>query len=247
MATFVLVPGAWLGGWAWQRVTPHLRAAGHEVYAMTLTGLGERVHLGMPETNLDTHITDVVNLIETEELRDVVLVGHSYAGSVVEGVADRIANRLALVIYLDTAPLEDGEANLDFAPPEAREQARKQVAAVGDGWRLPPMPFDQMPDSPTIAGLSADNRALLARKATAQPFGTYTQPVQLAHPKEAGDYRRAVIACNDFRFMMGTGMPRLQQFLAAPWERRDLDTGHWPMLSAPRELAEALHDLASAG
>ncbi len=89
MATFVLVPGAWLGGWAWQRVTPLLRAAGHEVYPVTLTGLGERVHLGTSETNLETHIADVVNLIEFEDLRAVVLVGHSYAGCVITGVADR--------------------------------------------------------------------------------------------------------------------------------------------------------------
>jgi hypothetical protein len=109
---------------------------------------------------------------------------------------------------------------------------------------LPPLPFAQLPDLPTTAGLTADDRALLARKATPQPFGTYTQPLRLARPKEAGDYRRAVIACNGFRELVGTGMPRLRQFLAAPWERRDLDTGHWPMLSTPRELAETLVDLA---
>ena len=245
MATFVLVPGAWLGGWAWGRVTPELCAAGHEVYAVTLTGLGERVHLGTPETNLETHIADVVNLIEAEELRDVVLVGHSYAGSVVEGVADRIGERIALVVYVDTAPLEDGESNLDFSPPEEQEAMRRQVAEMGDGWRMPPPPFERMAGVPMMAGLSAEDRALLARKATAQPFGTYTQPVRLARPKEAGDYRRAVIACDGFRMLVGTGMPRLQQFLAAPWERRDIETGHWPMLSAPRELAGVLGELAT--
>lgn len=244
MATFVLVPGAWLGGWCWQRVTPQLRAAGHEVYTPTLTGLGERVHLGMPETNLDTHIADVVNLLEFEDLRDVVLVGHSYAGIVVAGVADRCAERIALVVYLDTAPSEDGESSLDFFPPEEQEEVRQQVAAEGDGWRLPPLPFAQVPLAGTFAGLSDDDRALLAAKAVPQPFGTYTQPLRLTHAGE-GDYRRAIIACNDFREIVGTGMPRFQQFLAAPWERRDLDTGHWPMFSAPRELAEALVSLAA--
>jgi pimeloyl-ACP methyl ester carboxylesterase len=243
MATFVLVPGAWLGGWAWERVTPHLRAAGHAVYTPTLTGLGERAHLGTLETNLDTHIADVTDLIAAEDLREVVLVGHSYAGSVVTGVADRIAERLALVVYLDSAPLEDGESFLGVYPPDAQAEVRQQVADEGEGWRLPPMPFAQMEDAPTIAGLSAEDRALLAREATPQPFGTYTQPLRLAHAG-AGDYRRAVIACNDFRMLVATGMPRFQVFTPPTWERRDLDTGHWPMLSAPRALAEALDELA---
>jgi pimeloyl-ACP methyl ester carboxylesterase len=246
MTTFVLVPGAWLGGSAWQRVTPHLRAAGHEVYTPTLTGLGERAHLGTPDTNLDTHIADVVNLIAAEGLRDVVLVGHSYAGSVVTGVADRVADRLALVVYLDSAPLEDGESFLGVYPPDAQAETRQQVADEGNGWQLPPMPFTQLPDAPTLAGLSDGDRALLTREATPHPFGTYTQPIRLEHAGE-GNYRRAVIACNDFRMLVATGMPRFQVFTPPMWERRDLATGHWPMLSAPRELAEALHDLAVAG
>lgn len=245
MATFVLVPGAWLGGWAWQRVAPGLRSLGHEVYTPTLTGLGERVHLGTPETNLETHITDVLNLLDFEELREVVLVGHSYAGSVVAGVADRAAARLALTVYDDTAPLEGGESMLDFMPPDEHEGIRRQVAREGDGWRLPPLPFAQVPDLPTFAGLGEADRALLAAKATPQPFGTYTQPLRLAHGG-AGDHRRAIIACNDFRMFVGTGLPRFQQFVAAPWERRDLDTGHWPMLSAPEALVEALQSLATA-
>src|SRR5690242_2869175 len=101
MATYVLVPGAWLGGWCWQRVTPLLRAAGHEVYTPTLTGLGERVHLGSPETDLDTHIQDIVNVLVYEDLRDVVLLGHSYSGMVVTGVADRVPDRLSQLVYLD--------------------------------------------------------------------------------------------------------------------------------------------------
>jgi pimeloyl-ACP methyl ester carboxylesterase len=246
MATFVLVPGAWLGGWAWQRVTPQLCAAGHEVYTPTLTGLGDRAHLGTPKTNLDTHIADVVNLIAAENLRDVVLVGHSYAGSVVTGVADRVADCLALVVYLDSAPLEDGESPLSVYPPDAQADVHRQVADEGDGWRIPPMPFAQLPDAPTLAGLSDDDRALLAREATPHPFGTYTQPLRLEHEGEAR-YRRAVIACNDFRMLVATGMPRFQVFTPPVWERRDLETGHWPMLSAPRELTEALHDLAIAG
>jgi pimeloyl-ACP methyl ester carboxylesterase len=246
MAEIVLVAGAWLGGWSWRRVEPSLREAGHEVHAMTLTGLGERVHLGTPETNLETHIADVRNLIDCEDLRDVVLVGHSYAGTVVAGAADRVADRLALAVYVDTAPLEDGEATIGFYPPEAQADLRRQVAEAGDGWRLPPLPFAALPPSPTTAGLSEADLALLAARATPQPFGTYTQPLQ-RNGAPADAYRRAIIACNDFRAMMALGLPRFAQFAGAPWERRDLATGHWPMLSAPRALAGALLDLIAAG
>ena len=105
------------------------------------------------------------------------------------------------------------------------------------------MPFEQLLASPFTAGLSLADRALLAARAVPQPFGTYTQPFRMVNAG-AGDYRRAIIACNSFRELVATGMPRFQQFLTAPWERRDIETGHWPMLSAPRELADALDDLA---
>src|SRR3712207_7379490 len=95
MATYVLVGGGWLGGWCWQRVARRLREEGHDVYPATLTGLGERVHLASPEVDLETHISDVVNLIEFEDLHDVVLLGHSYGGLVVTGAADRIPERIS--------------------------------------------------------------------------------------------------------------------------------------------------------
>src|SRR5687768_4282986 len=108
MATFVLVPGFWLGGWAWQTVARPLRSAGHDVYPVSLTGLGDRLHLANREVNLDTHITDVTNLIAFEDLRDVILVGHSGGGVVATGAADRVPDRLSRVVYLDSAPLPDG-------------------------------------------------------------------------------------------------------------------------------------------
>jgi pimeloyl-ACP methyl ester carboxylesterase len=114
VATFVLVHGMWAGGWYWQKVRPLLRAAGHEVFSPTLTGLGERVHLARPEVDLDTHIDDVVNVMRYEDLRDVVLVGHSYAGMVIGGVADRAPERLARLVYLDAFVPEDGDCVEDF-------------------------------------------------------------------------------------------------------------------------------------
>src|SRR5829696_1516909 len=127
MTTYVLVGGTWLGGWCWQPVARRLRDNGHDAYPVTLTGLGERVHLASSEVDLETHITDVVNLIEFEDLHDVVLVGHSYAGAVVTGVADRVPEHISQLVYLDTAPLPDGTTLIETFPPEARRAIERQV------------------------------------------------------------------------------------------------------------------------
>src|SRR6202167_6610182 len=116
MTDFVLVQGAWIGGWYWRPITQTLRKSGHEAYAPTLTGLGERIHLMSPSINLDTHVADVVNLIEWEELSDIVLVGHSYGGMVVTGVADALPDRVRSLVYLDAFVPKNGEALLNFLP-----------------------------------------------------------------------------------------------------------------------------------
>ena len=134
----VLVPGACLGGWCWRDVAGQLRAMGHEVYPVTLTGLGERVHLAGRDVDLETHITDVVNLLEYEGLDHAVLVGHSYAGIVVSGVADRCRERLDAVVYLDTSPLPGGTAIIDVQSSDQRERQLRSVNEDGEGWRWPP-------------------------------------------------------------------------------------------------------------
>jgi pimeloyl-ACP methyl ester carboxylesterase len=239
VATFVLVPGAWLGGWAWRDVAPRLREPGHEVYPVTLTGLGERVHLARPETDLETHISDVVNTIEWNDLDDVVLVGHSYAGIVVTGVADRVPERIGQLVYLDSAPLADGQAMTDLYPPEALAALKTAVDAHGDGWRLPFPWIAALGKDASLAGLSKADRTLMESKATPQPWATYTQPLRLRHP-EGGDYQRVAIACDDVRGLVAAGIPPIVAMTQPPWRYVEIATGHWPMFSAPGELAEAL-------
>ncbi|MCL2770683.1 MAG: alpha/beta hydrolase [Solirubrobacterales bacterium] len=250
----VLVPGACLGGWAWREVAAALREAGHEVHPLTLTGLGERVHLARPEVDLDTHIEDVVNVLDFNALEDAVLVGHSYAGVVVAGAADRRAQRLHTVVYLDTAPLPDGTAIADVQSPEQREAGERAVRERGDGWRWP------VPDRDTLqagafgsaSDLNEEHLQLIEELATPQPYATMTAPVRLAHPRPPG-VRRAAILCAaggmgvaQLRTLVAERDPRAAPFADADagWELHELPTGHWPMLSAPGALAELLHRIA---
>ena len=120
MTTFVLVHPAWFGGWCWRKVSPVLRARGHEVFAPTLTGLGERAHLASQKVGLEMHVEDVANVLEYEDLRQVILVGNSSGGMVITGVADRMPERIAHLVYLDAFVPEDGQSMLDIVPAERR-------------------------------------------------------------------------------------------------------------------------------
>ncbi|HEY5197005.1 MAG TPA: alpha/beta hydrolase [Solirubrobacteraceae bacterium] len=246
----VLVAGACLGGWAWQDVARLLRATGHDVHPATLTGLGDRAHLAGPAVDLETHVTDVVNLLDCEDLHDVVLVGHSYAGTVVTAVADRRPERLHAVVYLDTGPLPDGTAIIDVQSPAQRAQ---QESTVLDGWRWP------VPDRPiletgmfgSVAGLTDADFQLLADRGTPQPFATFTQPVRLAAAPDPR-IRRVAILCSHggmsltaVRALIAAGDPRAATFAADDWELHELPTGHWSMLSLPEPLARLLHEVAA--
>ena len=243
MATFVLVPGAWLGGWAWQGVASRLRNAWHEVFAITLSGLGERTHLARPEIDLETHITDVVNTIAWNDLSDVILVGHSYAGSVITGVADRTSERIGTLVYLDSAPLADGQAMTDLYPPEALAAIELSVATHGDGWQLPFPGLALLGEDASLRGVDAEDRSRMEAKATSQPWATYTQALCLSRGSDA-TYERVLIACDDMRGLVGAGIPPIVAMTQPPWRYLELDTGHWPMFSAPEELAAMLISLA---
>jgi pimeloyl-ACP methyl ester carboxylesterase len=250
----VLVPGACLGGWAWREVAARLRSLGHEVYPVTLTGLGERVHLASRDVDLETHIEDVVNLLDYEDLSDVLLVGHSYAGVVVTVVADRRPERLRAVVYLDTGPLPGGMAIADAQTPEQRERQRRETERGRDGWLWP------VPDRDTLAsgaygsasGLETADFELIEARGTPQPYATFTTPLR---PLEASasDLRRAAIFCSEggmslrlLRELIEQHDPRADTFADPSWELHELPTGHWAMFSLPGPLAELLDRIAAA-
>src|SRR5258705_3716551 len=163
MATFVLVHGGWHGGWCWQKVIPFLEAAGHEVYAPTLTGLAERAAELSPDIGLDTHIQDVVGLLQEKNLHGVILVGHSYGGMVITGVVDAVPERIAHLVYLDTFVPRDSESMVDVSSLVIRLLLRKQTR--GDGWRV---------DSQgTYSVTTEPDRSLVVSKGTPQPLKTF--------------------------------------------------------------------------
>ena len=244
MAIFVLVPGAWLGAWAWEDTARALRERGHTALPLTLTGLAEHADQTSPETNLDTHIADITDFVERRDLRDITLVAHSYAAAPVTGAAGRLGDRLRRVVYVDSAPFATGMCMLDLMPPEAADTLRQQAAQHGEGWRLPMPPFEVLTLSSSLDGLDEDKRELLRARATPQPFGTYEQ--RLTGPVEPGpDVDRVLVACNDFKNLLDAGVPMLALLNQPPWRRFDLSTGHWPMLSEPTELAGVLDTAAS--
>ncbi|MGY1454331.1 alpha/beta fold hydrolase [Streptomyces sp. SS8] len=244
MATFVLVPGAWLGAWAWEDTARALREHGHTALPLTLTGLAEHAGQGSPQTDLDTHIADITGFVEEHALRDVTLVAHSYAAAPVTGAAGRLGDRLERVVYVDSAPFVAGMCMLDLMPPQAADQLRRHVDASGDGWRLPMPPFEVLGLSSSLDGLDEGQRNALRTRATPQPFGTFTQ--RLAGPAEpAPGVDRVLIACRDFTGLLDAGVPMLAFLNQPPWRRFNLPTGHWPMLSAPAELTRVLDKAVS--
>jgi pimeloyl-ACP methyl ester carboxylesterase len=248
MTTYVLVGGAWLGGWCWQPVARQLRDSGHDVYPATLTGLGERVHLASAKVDLETHITDVVNLIEYEDLHEVVLLGHSYGGLVVTGAADRIPERISELVYLDTVPLPDGGSLIEKFPPEARQRVEKQVEESGDGWRYPIPPEEELANMASLEGVDEDHLRLLYSRATPQPLGTYTQPLWLKNPARDALPKLGILcsfSLAQVREMIASGNPLFRGVDGPEWRFVELPTGHWPMFSRPDDLAELLLDLPS--
>ncbi|MET7485269.1 alpha/beta fold hydrolase [Streptomyces sp. NPDC005538] len=229
MTRFVVVAGAWLGAWAWDEVESELRGAGHEVHALTLSGLAEKQ--GVPAGH-QTHVQDIVDEVERLDLRDVVLVGHSYSGVPVGQAAERIGDRLARVVFVDANVPVDGASFLDGFP---SDHIRKSLDEHGGDW--PPLD----PADYTGQDLTDEQIARIVTDGTAHPGATLTEPAILTRP--LGELPATYVKC----LLDGDELmdPVDELVASGRWELVRMDTGHWPMFSRPRELARVLAESAT--
>lgn len=235
MATFVVIHGAWSAGWAWKKMRPLLREQGHELFTPTQTGLGERSHLARPDIDLETHIADILGVLRFEDLHDVFLVGHSYGGMVATGVADRAAERIAHLVYLDAFVPRDGQSLADLAGTAAHARASAAARDHGEGWRVPgnPMP----PDT------DAEDLAWAAPLRMMQPLMTFEQKLRLTGAVER--LPRSYVYCT----RSGPG-DVFRQFISRArsepgWSYFELDGSHNPHITMPGTLARLLDGIAN--
>jgi pimeloyl-ACP methyl ester carboxylesterase len=229
MATIVLIHGGWHGGWCWNRVTPILRSNGHRVLTPTLTGLGERAHLAGPDVGMAVHVTDILNVLEYEDLSNVVLVAHSYGGAVATAVAERVPEKIAQLIFVDAFIPRDGQAIVDLVGPGG-----DRIRAI-PGAKIPPFEVERF-------GVTREqDQKWVSARLVAQPKQTFLDPVQVGNPA-AAKLPRAFIYCNQ------PAMGMFDQFAARAkaesWVYRELAAGHDAMITAPEELARMVLELA---
>lgn len=242
MANFLLVHGAWHGGWCWRDVVPQLTGAGHRVHAVTLTGVGERMHLMTPAITLETHITDVANAIEMEEMDRIVLVVHSYAGMIGTAIADRMPERLRHLVYVDAVVPKPGESWASTHASATRE-ARLVAAEASPDFSFPP------PD-PTIFGLSASQYEWVKRRQTPHPGHTYQATLDF-DPRRVAAIPRTFVSCTAPALATIDAVRQRvsdRSFWDGAWHSGggvrmvEMKTGHDPMISAPAEFARILLD-----
>lgn len=234
MATFVLVHGAWHGAWCWRRLARLLMRDGHEVFTPTLTGLGERSHLLRPDTGLDTHILDVVNEMKWQDLKDVILVGHSYGGLVISGAAELAERSIAALVFLDAFVPENGQALVDLAPPAVREAL---LAAQRDGATTVP------PRSAAIFNVNDKDRAWVDAQCTPQPIQCMLGKVSLSGARDR-IARKIYIRASAY-----PSVPfdvALAQARADGWRSYEVACGHDVMVDAPDRLAAILRSEAAS-
>ena len=245
MVTFMLIHGMYTGGWCWKHVTSLLRAARHDVYAPTLTGIGERVHLAGPDVDLDTHITDVVNVLAFEELQDVILVGWSYGGVVITGVADRAAARLRHLVYLDADVPQHGQSDLDLEVAEVRARREAQARTAGGGWQVARPDPERMDRSLRDWIPDDETRRWFFTKLTDHPFKTLAQPLHLANPAVLDALGRTYILCTEGKSAGDIPLRTVEWLRHEPgWHIRELASIHLAPISAPREVADLLLEIA---
>jgi pimeloyl-ACP methyl ester carboxylesterase len=236
MATFLIAHGAWGGGWSWGRLRAPLRDAGHVLFTPTYAGLGDRSHLANPSIDLETHIGDIAAVFTFEDLRDVTLVGHSYGGMVATGVADRVPDRIARIVYLDAFVPRDGESVLDIHGPESAAQIRERARVAGGGWAIPPSPL-----APDVS--AADSEWLTPRRKP-QPLRTFEQKINLSGNRP--DLPRSYIYCT--RKDPGDVFARFAAEARRGgdgWRYLEIDSGHTPNVTAPSAVAAILGEIIS--
>ena len=243
MATLVLVHPAWFGGWCWKKVASRLQLAGHTVHTPTLTGLGERAHLATSSVGLRTHIDDVVSLFEFEDLDEVTLVGTSSAGTVVTGVADLVAERIAQVVYLDAFVPSDGQSTWDLIPADRRPAMESLVAAEGGGWLLPRLasaPWEPFLRDAWEVTDDADLQWVLPRLRPT-PFGHVTERLER---RGGGEPRapRVYIRCRRWPNAHYDSCAAAAE-ASSDWVARELPTSHVPYITHADELTAVLLDL----
>lgn len=233
--TFVLVHGMWHGGWCWSRVAESLRARGHKVTTPTQTGLGERKHLMSASITLDTFVADIVNHLEWDDLNEVVLVGHSFGGAPISGAADQAPSRIAKLIYLDAAIMEDGESWFGLLPPEIVAERTQSAQDFSGGLSLPP------PAPANFGVTDPSDLAWLARYLTPHPFATLITPLRLKH--RCGNGLPAhYIACTSPAYRLSTLCCERAQDRG--WSVSLLATGHDAMVSDAQATAALLEALS---
>lgn len=246
MTAFILVAGAHTGGWIWQAVADRLRESGAQAYPVTLTGMGDRGHAAGPDTDLETHIHDLLRVIDQTDAAEVVLVGHCYGIHPVLGAADRRPERIARIVHLDAGMPQHGDQALTLVPDQAvRDRLLNRAGPADDDWRIPPPPLEEWQRWGSVAGLSPAVLARLAGDAVPQPAGTLTQPLRLS--KAVSELPKTGVLCTAngssiamVEALVGLGDPRFQVLTDPRVSFFELDTGHWPMLSRPEEVAETL-------
>ncbi len=238
MATFVLVHGAWHGGWCWSRIAPQLRAAGHTVFTPTMTGLGERSHLLTSDIGLETNVLDIMNVLSWEDLHDVILVAQSYAGMVTTSVADRMPERIAALCYINAFIPTDQISQNDLLPDWRREMIEKELASDPDAWRMPP-------PSPELIGVKdPDVAAWITDKMTVQSAKTM---------QDRATINGAVDQITNRTFVRATGYPNstfdatVKKFMAHPiWRGIEINTSHDAMITAADEMRAIFEEIAAS-
>ncbi len=239
MATYVLVHGGAHGGWCFRRVARLLRSAGHEVHAPTMTGVGERAHLVSPAVDLEMHIRDIVAVLHYEDLRDVILVGHSYGGMVITGVADRAAERIGRLAYLDAANPVNGQSLVDVSGPII--EAVRPDGRVVDGVELVLLPC---PEAGRLYGVTdPDDLVWMAERLTGHPWKCFEQPLRLTNESQLWAIPQYHVVCTS---TLGTRDRGLMDEARSEGRLWDIDTGHDLMITEPGAVADALLEIASS-